>query len=52
MKYRTGLRKLCHLDINPIQTGGGGGGLEPAPTLKICNFRTVKAITTKIGDFS
>ena len=38
--------------INPIQTGGGGGLLEPAPTLKICNFQTVKAIATKCGDFS
>ena len=33
--------------FNPIQigrVGGGGGGrglLEPAPTLKICNFQTV-----------
>ena len=49
--------KIC---LNPIQTGlegGGGGGdraglLEPAPTLKICNFQAVKAITTKCGDFS
>ena len=32
--------------------GGGGGLLEPAPTLKICNFQTVKAITTKCDDFS
>ena len=32
--------------------GGGGGLLEPAPTLKICNFQTVKAITTKFSDFS
>ena len=32
--------------------GGGGGLLEPAPTLKICNFQTVKAITAKFDDFS
>ena len=24
---------------------------SPAPTLKICNFQTVKAMTTKFGDF-
>ena len=38
--------------LNPIQTGGGGGLLEPAPTLKIRNFQTVKAMTTKFSDFS
>ena len=39
--------------FNPIQIGRGGEGLfKPAPTLKICNFPTVKAITTKFGDFS
>ena len=37
--------------LTPIQTGGGGG-LEPAPTLKIRNFQTIKAMTTKFGDFS
>ena len=40
--------------INPIQTRGGGLGgeaLEPAPTLKIRNFQTVKAMTTKFGYF-
>ena len=26
--------------------------LRPAPTLKIYNFMTIKAITTKLGDFS
>ena len=31
---------------------GGGGLLEPAPTLKIRNFQTVKAMTTKFSDFS
>lgn len=35
--------------LTPIQTGGG---LEPAPTLKIRNFQTIKAMTTKFGDFS
>ena len=51
-------------NFKPIQTGKGGGGggrggggggrgaLEPAPTLKIRNFQTVKAMTTKFGDFS
>ena len=38
--------------VNPTQTGGGGGLLEPAPTLKISNFQTVGAITTKFGDFT
>ena len=39
--------------LSPIQTGAGGGGiLEPAPSLKICHFQTVKAMTTKFGDFS
>ena len=53
--------KRCHKQyigetkrrLNPIQTGLGGGGLsEPAPTLKIRNFQTVKAMTTKFRDFS
>ena len=42
--------------INPIQTGGGGGGgafgARAHFEAEICNFQTVKAITTKIGDFS
>ena len=41
--------------LNPIQTGRGGGGgglLRPRATLKPCNFQTVKAMTTKLGDFS
>ena len=44
----------CILTLSrPAGRGGGGGGglLEPAPTLKIYNFQTVKAITTKFGDF-
>ena len=40
------------MDILTLSRPGGGGLLEPAPTLKICNFQTVKAITTKCGDFS
>ena len=36
----------------PLRGGGGGGALEPGPTLNICNFQTVKVITTKFGDFS
>ena len=42
-----------------LSTRGEGGGrarrgvlLEPAPILKIYNFQTVKAMTTKFGDFS
>ena len=31
---------------------GEGGLLRPAPTLKMYNFMTIKAITTKLGDFS
>ena len=36
--------------INPIQTGGGL--LRPYQTLKLNNFKTVKAMTTKFSDFS
>ena len=36
--------------INPIQTGEGL--LRPAPILKVCNFMTIKTITTKLGEFS
>ena len=42
-------------EINLIQTGGGGGGgglWRPYQTLKLNNFITVKAITTKFSDFS
>ena len=28
----------------------GGGLLRPAPTLKLCVFKTVEAMTTKFGD--
>ena len=37
--------------FNPIQTGGGGL-LRPYQTLKLNNFKTVKAMTTKFSDFS
>ena len=53
-----GFVKVEHLEfilrqLTLSRPGGGRGGLlEPAPTLKICNFQTVKAITTKHGDFS
>ena len=36
--------------VNPIQTGGGL--LRPYQTLKLNNFKTVKAMTTKFSDFS
>ena len=39
-----------HLRLNPIQTRAGL--LRPAPTLKMYNFITIKAITIKFGDFS
>ena len=38
------------LAVSPIQTGARL--LRPAPTSKRYNFKTIKAITTKIGDFS
>ena len=31
---------------------GEGGHLDTAPTLKIPNFQTFRAMTTKFGDFS
>ncbi len=40
--------------INPIQTrdwGGGGGLLRPATKLKMCYFKTIKDIITKLGDY-
>ena len=37
--------------VNPIQTGGGGL-LRPYQTLKLNNFKVVKAMTTKFSDFS
>ena len=37
--------------FNPIQTGGGEL-LRPASTLRLCNFVTVYASTTKLRDFS
>ena len=42
--------KLVITFINPIQTGGGL--LRPYQTLKLNNFKTVKAMTTKFSDFS
>ena len=36
------------VEFNPIQTRGL---LRPALTLKMYNFNTIKAITTKLGDF-
>ena len=30
----------------------GKGLLRPAPTSKMCKFKTIKAITTKLDDFS
>ena len=41
---------LQDTNINPIQTGGGL--LRPYQTLKLNNFKTVKAMTTKFSDFS
>ena len=38
-------------DLNPIQTKGGEL-LRPAPTFKMCNFKTIKVITPKVGDIS
>ena len=42
--------------FNPIQIGvgegGGGGLLRPYKTLKLNNFKAVKAMTTKFSDFS
>ena len=41
------------LNVNPIQTGGGGGRLwRPYQTLKLNNFKAVRAMTTKFSDFS
>ena len=31
---------------------GGGGLLKPYKTLKLNNFKTVRAMTTKFSDFS
>lgn len=36
--------------INPVPTWDGA--LRPALILKICNFKTMKAKTTKLGDLS
>ena len=38
--------------VNLTLSRPGGGLLEPAPTLKIRNFQTVEAMTTKFGEFS
>ena len=41
------------IHFNPLQTGGGGGGLlRTYKSLKLNNFKTVKAMTTKFRDFS
>ena len=38
--------------FRPVGGGGGGGLLRPYKTLKLNNFKTVKAMTTKFSDFS
>ena len=40
------MNKSC---FNPIQTVGGDA-FEARANLKMCNFKTIKAITTKLGD--
>ena len=40
----------CLFLFNPIQTGGGLR--RPYQTLKLNNLKTVKAMTTKLSDFS
>ena len=42
-------RSMAGVFLNRIQTGEGRGGglLRPGSTLKLCNFVTVYAITTK-----
>ena len=38
--------------ISPLQTGGGGP-FEARPNFEgVYNFKAIKAITTKLGDFS
>ena len=41
---------IMDFTVNPIQTGGGL--LRPYQTLKLNNFKAVKAMTTKFSDFS
>ena len=44
------LAEKFHLLLNPIQTGGGL--LRPYQTLRLNNFKAVKAMTTKFSEFS
>ena len=44
--------KIIHTICETSGEGGGGGGLlRPAPTFKMYTFKTIKAITTKLGEF-
>ena len=49
-EYHMQERKTKVIVFNPIQTGVGL--LMPYQTLKLNNFKTVKAMTTEFSDFS
>ena len=54
MGHFTKTTKLRTVFLPYPDRGGGGGGalLRPYKNLKLNNFETVKAMTTKFSDFS